>query len=100
MVFVNSFLVLGILVSYLPQHAKIIQKGSSAGLSPWWVLLGSISSIAGIANIIVLPATRDDLSCCRHISATSCMAAMLGVVQIAVQWICFMGMYVYLLWLA
>ncbi|KAI5196339.1 hypothetical protein E4T38_08574 [Aureobasidium subglaciale] len=83
-------LVLGILISYIPQHVKIIRHGTSAGLSPWWVLLGTISSIAALANILVLPSSQHDMACCREISGKACGAALLGVVQIGVQWVCFM----------
>ncbi|KAI4721604.1 glycoside hydrolase family 3 protein [Aureobasidium sp. EXF-10727] len=83
-------LVLGILISYIPQHVKIVRHGTSAGLSPWWVLLGTISSIAALANILVLPTSQHDMACCREISGAACGAALLGVVQIGVQWACFM----------
>jgi hypothetical protein len=88
----NSQLVLGILVSYIPQHVKIIRHASSAGLSPWWVLLGTISSISALGNILVLPTSQHDMACCSEISASACGAALLGVVQIGVQWMCFMIM--------
>nr|OQO28010.1 hypothetical protein B0A51_05368 [Rachicladosporium sp. CCFEE 5018] len=85
-----GFLVLGILVSYVPQHAKIITRRSSEGLSPWWVLLGGLSSIAAIGNILTLPSSRDDINCCKELSGGACAAALLGVAQIGCQWACFM----------
>lgn len=89
-----GFLVFGILVSYFPQHAKIIQRRSSEGLSPWWVLLGGLSSIAAIGNILTLPASRADIGCCKELNGTECAAALLGVAQIGIQWTCFMFMWV------
>lgn len=91
-VFLAAILVVGILVSYLPQHAKIIQNRTSEGLSPWWVLLGGLSSIAAIGNILTLPASREDMRCCKEIGGGKCAAALLGVVQIGCQWACFMFM--------
>ncbi|KAK5121832.1 hypothetical protein LTR85_004707 [Meristemomyces frigidus] len=85
-----AILVVGILISYLPQHIKIIQHRTSEGLSPWWVLLGGLSSIAAIGNIMTLPASRADMACCREISGGACTAALLGIVQIGCQWACFM----------
>jgi uncharacterized protein with PQ loop repeat len=85
-----SFLVIGILVSYLPQHYKIFARRSSEGLSPYWVLLGGLSSIAAIGNILVLPASRQQMSCCTELDGGACAAALLGVAQIGVQWTCFM----------
>lgn len=85
-----AVLVVGILFSYLPQHYKIFERRSSEGLSPWWVLLGGLSSIAAIANILTLPASRSDMACCKELSGGACAAALLGVAQIGVQWTCFM----------
>ena len=85
-----SVLVVGIIGSYLPQHIKILRRGSSDGLSPWWVLLGGVSSIAAIGNIVALPASRADIRCCKEISGAACGAALLGVAQIGCKWLCFM----------
>ncbi|KAI5362642.1 hypothetical protein Slin15195_G100180 [Septoria linicola] len=85
-----AVLVVGILISYLPQHFKIISRKSSEGISPWWVLLGGLSSIAAIGNIVTLPTSRADMLCCREIGEGPCAAALLGVMQIAVQFSCFM----------
>ncbi|KAF2273516.1 PQ loop repeat protein-like protein [Westerdykella ornata] len=86
---VSVFIVFGILVSYLPQHWKIIHRRSSAGLSPLFVLLGTISGTASIANILTLPESTRDMGCCKQIGAFPCAAALLGIVQIGVQWTCF-----------
>ncbi|TKA83654.1 hypothetical protein B0A55_00443 [Friedmanniomyces simplex] len=85
-----AVLLLGILVSYLPQHLKILSCRSSEGLSPWWVLLGALSSVAALGNILTLPASREDVGCCKEIGRGECAAALLGVGQIGCQWACFM----------
>ena len=90
---VSVFIVVGILVSYLPQHYKIIARRSSRGLSPLFVLLGTVSGTASIANILTLPQSTRDMACCRHIGTFPCAAALLGIVQIGVQWACFFFMY-------
>ena len=89
-----AVILVGILISYLPQHIKIIARRSSEGLSPWWVLLGGLSSVAAIANILVLPASRRDVACCKEVTGGECAAGMLGIAQIGLQWGCFMFMYV------
>lgn len=90
----NSFIVVGILVSYLPQHYKIIVRRSSRGLSPMFVLLGTVSGTASIANILTLPESTADMACCKEIGSFPCAAALLGIAQIGVQWSCFFFMYV------
>ncbi|KAF2188267.1 PQ loop repeat protein-like protein [Zopfia rhizophila CBS 207.26] len=86
---ISVFIVVGILVSYLPQHYKIISRRSSRGLSPMFVLLGTVSGTASIANILTLPESTRDMGCCREISRFACAAALLGIAQIGVQWSCF-----------
>ncbi|KAF1846812.1 PQ loop repeat protein-like protein [Cucurbitaria berberidis CBS 394.84] len=86
---VSVFIVLGILVSYLPQHYKLISRRSSRGLSPLFVLLGTISGTASIANILTLPESTRDMACCKEIGKFPCAAALLGIAQIGVQWTCF-----------
>ncbi|KAF2241003.1 PQ loop repeat protein-like protein [Trematosphaeria pertusa] len=86
---VSVFIVLGILVSYLPQHYKIIARRSSRGLSPMFVLLGTVSGTASIANILTLPESTRDMGCCSKIGTFPCAAALLGIAQIGVQWTCF-----------
>ncbi|KAF2846875.1 PQ loop repeat protein-like protein [Plenodomus tracheiphilus IPT5] len=86
---VSVFIVVGILVSYLPQHYKIISRRSSRGLSPMFVLLGTVSGTASIANILTLPQSTLDMACCADIGRFPCAAALLGIVQIGVQWSCF-----------
>jgi hypothetical protein len=89
----DSFIVVGILVSYLPQHYKIIARRSSRGLSPLFVLLGTVSGTASIANILTLPESTRDMGCCKEIGRFPCAAALLGIAQIGVQWSCFFFMY-------
>src|SRR4051812_49181957 len=89
----SSFILFGILVSYLPQHIRIINRRSSFGLSPYFVLLGTTSGTCAFANILVLPASRADLACCKEISGFACFAGILGIAQVGVQWSCFAIMY-------
>ena len=91
---VHSFILVGILVSYLPQHHRIITRRSSEGISPYFVLLGTTSATCGLANILALPASRADLACCRVNDGFACFAGALGILQVATQWVCFSIMYV------
>lgn len=85
----SIFILLGILVSYLPQHYRIIARGTSEGISPYFILLGTTSGTSAFANILVLPASRADVQCCKTVSAFECAAGLLGIAQVGVQWCCF-----------
>ncbi|CZR65005.1 related to PQ loop repeat protein [Phialocephala subalpina] len=85
----SILLVLGILVSYLPQHYRIIARGTSEGISPFFILLGTTSSTCAFANILVLPASRADVACCKVVSTFECAAGLLGIAQLGVQWFSF-----------
>ena len=82
-------ILLGILISYLPQHHRIISRRSSEGISPYFVLLGTTSGTCAFANILTLPASRADLACCSEVSGFECVAGLLGIAQVGVQWSCF-----------
>ncbi|KAF1814137.1 PQ loop repeat protein [Eremomyces bilateralis CBS 781.70] len=88
--FILSVTVLvGILISYLPQHVRIVSRRSSEGLSPYFVMLGTISASCALGNILVLPASQNAVSCCSAIGGLACASALLGIAQIAIQWCCF-----------
>jgi len=77
------------LISYLPQHYRIISRGTSEGISPYFILLGVTSATSGFANILTLPQSRQDVGCCSELDKFHCIAGLLGIAQLGVQWICF-----------
>ncbi|KAK8042484.1 hypothetical protein PG994_012967 [Apiospora phragmitis] len=87
--FVSILIIIGILFSYLLQHYRIISRGTSEGISPYFVLLGVTSANSQFANILALPQSRADVGCCKQVSPLECAAGLLGIAQIGVQWICF-----------
>ncbi|KAI0392864.1 ATP synthase F0 [Xylariaceae sp. FL0594] len=87
--FVSILLVLGILLSYVTQHYRIISRRSSEGISPYFVLLGVTSANAQFGNILTLEESRADVACCKEVSPFECTAGLLGIAQIGTQWICF-----------
>ncbi|KAJ8700953.1 hypothetical protein PTI98_003926 [Pleurotus ostreatus] len=80
-------LCVGLMISYAPQHFRIINKQSSEGLSPWFLLLGSTSSASGFLNMVALQ--WGIVKCCRYVSVGSCAEITLGVVQVGLQWFLF-----------
>ncbi|EXF86364.1 ATP synthase F0 [Colletotrichum fioriniae PJ7] len=80
--------------SWLPQsddfhHYRIIARGTSEGISPWFVLLGVTSATAGFANILTVPPSRRDIACCSELGTFECAAGLLGIAQLGMQWISF-----------
>lgn len=83
----TALLCLGLAVSYLPQHLRIIKAGSSEGFSPWFLLLGSTSSASGMLNIVVMQWGL--IKCCKVVSFGSCIESTAGIFQLALQWLLF-----------
>lgn len=81
------------MVSYLPQHYRIIARGTSEGISPYFVLLGTTSATAGFANILTVAPSRTAIGCCKEIESFQCIVGLLGVVQLGAQWLCYSLMY-------
>ncbi|KAF7313199.1 hypothetical protein MKEN_01006400 [Mycena kentingensis (nom. inval.)] len=83
----TTLLCVGLVVSYLPQHLRIIRNGTSEGLSPWFLLLGSTSSAAGFLNMVTVQNTQ--IRCCRVVSVAACIESTAGIVQVGLQWAMF-----------
>ncbi|KAL1730903.1 hypothetical protein EV714DRAFT_209951, partial [Schizophyllum commune] len=82
----------GLIISYLPQHARIIRAGSSEGFSPWFLLLGSTSSAAGMLNMFTMQ--FGIVKCCRYFSLGGCLEMTAGIVQVGLQWAMFTFIFV------
>lgn len=88
-------ILIGLFISYLPQHYRIISRGTSEGISPYFVLLGTTSATAGFANILTVPPSRAAIGCCKELETFECVAGLLGVAQLGAQWLCFTLMLVF-----
>lgn len=91
---VSILILVGLLISYLPQMVRIIARGTSEGISPYFILLGTTSATSGFANILLLPQSRQDVGCCKELETFHCIAGLLGIAQLGVQWICFSFIFV------
>ncbi|KZT59312.1 hypothetical protein CALCODRAFT_493886 [Calocera cornea HHB12733] len=83
----TTFLCLGTLLSYIPQHYRIIAQKTSEGLSPWYLLLGSTSSAAGMLNVITLQ--WGVVRCCAVWSIGACLENTIGILQVGIVWFMF-----------
>ncbi|TFK45666.1 hypothetical protein OE88DRAFT_1600949, partial [Heliocybe sulcata] len=83
----TSGLCAGLVISYLPQHFRIIATKSSEGFSPWFLLLGSTSAASGMLNMVVMQWSI--MRCCRFVGIGSCLEMTAGVFQVFLQWFMF-----------
>lgn len=84
--FLSSGIVLavGIFLSYVPQHVKIIKRRSSEGLSPTFLLLGSLSAFSASLNIYIV--TIPARNCCYiQLTKLQCLNSLVGMIQIFFQ---------------
>jgi len=77
----------GLIVSYLPQHFRIINAKSSEGINPVFLLLGTTSSASAFFNMITMQA--EIVKCCRVVSLGDCAEIVAGIIQVGLQWFCF-----------
>ncbi|KAI9148072.1 hypothetical protein HJFPF1_11894 [Paramyrothecium foliicola] len=88
--FVVSILLMSwVLAANFPQWARIASRKSAEGLSTLYILLGSLSGVCAVGNILVLPSTDEDIGCCRTNSAFACINGMLGMIQVILGIACF-----------
>lgn len=80
---VSLVLTIGIVFSYIPQHVRVVKRRSSEGISPWFLLLGVLSAICAVSNILLLGGPI--YHCCTVISGGECFASSLGIAQITLQ---------------
>ncbi|THU81397.1 hypothetical protein K435DRAFT_693681 [Dendrothele bispora CBS 962.96] len=77
----------GLVISYVPQHYRIISSGSSEGLSPIFLFLGVTSATSGLLNMITVQ--WGILRCCPVLSLGSCVEMTAGIIQVGLQWAMF-----------
>ncbi|ANZ77473.1 BA75_04795T0 [Komagataella pastoris] len=74
----------GIFLSYVPQHSRIMKRRTSEGLSPFFLLLGTVSAISAFANLLLY--SNDGRICCRlGLSDFQCINSQIGMIQVGLQ---------------
>ncbi|KAL1848541.1 hypothetical protein Daus18300_013551 [Diaporthe australafricana] len=95
---ISCVLMAWVLISYIPQWARIATRKSAEGLSTLYVLLGSLSGVCAVGNIIMLPSSGVGMDCCRELTRFACVGGLLGMLQVILGICCFwtvLFMYVY-----
>ncbi|ODQ79592.1 hypothetical protein BABINDRAFT_16763, partial [Babjeviella inositovora NRRL Y-12698] len=80
---ISSLLAVGIFLSYVPQHVRIYQRQTSEGISPFFLLLGTMSGFSALLNVVMLTQMLRD--CCSSLSWFDCANSQLGLIQVAAQ---------------
>ncbi|KAM0753335.1 hypothetical protein T439DRAFT_339057 [Meredithblackwellia eburnea MCA 4105] len=88
----SILIIIGLVISYLPQHLRIIVNKTSDGFSPFFLLLGATSSASSLFNILSLQ--WGQVQCCAYLTRGQCIESLLGIGQIFFQWFCFNLMHV------
>ncbi|GMM28418.1 hypothetical protein DAMA08_011340 [Martiniozyma asiatica (nom. inval.)] len=70
-------------ISYIPQHYKIISRGTSSGLSPTFLLCGSISAFAALINVWLM--TMPARGCAANFSLLQILNSLMGLIQVGIQ---------------
>ena len=78
----------GIIVGFLPQQLKICLLRSSEGLNIFFPLVASLGGFCSVGNVVIEQFNR--IECCHlsRVSSRDCNASLLGLEQIAMQWLC------------
>ena len=79
--------VLGSIISNIPQQYRIARRRSAEGVSAYFLLTGLVSATCNLANIIIL--SQDIFDCCQSggISNYECTTAVMGIVVSGAAWL-------------
>lgn len=89
--FLGCFLLAGLAFSYLPQIVRFVRGKNSLGFSPWYLLLGVTAHNSGFFNVLSLQ--WGVVRCCPELGTGLCLEGLLGVLQVGLQWL--LGLVVY-----
>jgi uncharacterized protein with PQ loop repeat len=81
----GTVLIVGSIISVLPQHHKIWANKSSAGVSFLWLFLGNINQFAGALNAAVLKFPQEHA--CVVLGLGRCLPSLLSLIQLFLLWV-------------
>lgn len=85
----NYVITLAIILSYFPQYQRIITRNSSQGISPVYILLGTIFTTSALANTLLLKSANGSYDCCKigSLHGSECFTALAATSQVALQFV-------------
>ena len=87
--------VLGTIISNIPQQYRIARRRSAEGVSSYFLITGLVSATCAVMNIVTL--SLDIFRCCHNggISYWECTSGVMGVVSYCTNWAVMGLMYVF-----
>jgi len=82
------FIILGLVVGYLPQIIKLFRKKNSYGISPLNRLICIVSQTFLVSNVFLLQRNVIRCSIKEKYDILYVLGILLGLIQVLVQWIC------------
>lgn len=83
--FLGLLLAFAIFGSYIPQFVKIIKRRTSEGVSPDFLLLGSLSAFSALTNIFIVTIPARDCCYAGCLTFFQCTNSLMGFFQIFLQ---------------
>ncbi|EFA74763.1 hypothetical protein PPL_11795 [Heterostelium album PN500] len=77
-------LIIGGVISTLPQHYKILKSKSASGLSYLWLFLGNVNQFSACVNAFMLKYPQIDA--CTKLGFMKCGPSMLALIQLVALW--------------
>ena len=77
---------------------RVVTDHPAPRLSTLYILLGSLSGVCAVGNIMMIPSSAVELGCCRTNTRFACISGLLGMLQVIFGVVCFwivLFMYVY-----
>lgn len=88
-------LILGSILSTVPQHLKIWKNKSSIGLSFLWLFLGNINQFSAVLNAMVLKFPQEQA--CDVLGLGRCLPSLLSLIQLFGLWAFTFPLYIWYL---
>jgi len=94
-IILGVFLILGSIISTIPQHVKILKLKSTVGMSFLWMFLGNINQFSAVMNAAVMKFPQ--VQACVVVGVGDCLPSLLALFQLAGLWIFTFPMYIWYL---
>lgn len=89
---VGTFIIIAIILTYLPQYYKIVKNNSTEGISYFFLLLGNLSNFTNFFGSLLL--NYQIIDCCSYVSVSKCTNLLLPIYQMFTPWVSIYVLYI------